>query len=99
MSRVQQMGTVALALVSGFLGGTMSNQFLAGTPVLADNPSQETKIIRAERFEVVDKTGRVRGELGLRSDGTPILRLYDEEGNPRVGFSPKNDEGQMWSVR
>ena len=52
MSRAQQMGTVALALVSGFLGGTMSSQFLAGTPAFAEKPSQETRVIRAEKFEL-----------------------------------------------
>jgi hypothetical protein len=95
----QQTATVALALVSGLVGGSLSSQLLTGTPVFAEKTSRETTIIRAEKFEVVDKDGRVHGELGLRSDGTPVLRLYDEDGNPRVGFSPKGDEGSMWSAR
>jgi hypothetical protein len=67
--------------------------------VFAEKTPGEATVIRAEKFEVVDKNGRVRGELGLRSDGVPVLRLYDEDGNPRVGFSPKADEGSMWAIR
>ncbi len=97
MGRTQLVITVALALGSGLVGG-IASQFFTGTPALADKTSQEPQVIRAERFEVVDKNGVVRGELGLRGDGTPILRLYDEDGNPQVGFSPKGDEGHVWSA-
>lgn len=98
MGNIQQVTTVVLALGAGFAGG-LSSQFFTGTPALADKMAQEPQVIRAERFEVVDQNGRVHGELGLRSDGVPILRLYDEDGNPQVGFSPKGDEGDMWSAR
>src|SRR5262245_31109035 len=99
MSRQQHGLTVALALTSGLLGGVVSSQFLVGTPVFAQKAPRERQVIRAEKFEVVDKDGKVRGELGLRHDGVPILRLYDEDGSPRVGFSPKGDEGSVWPVR
>jgi hypothetical protein len=99
MSSNQLGRTIAIALISGVSGGIGSSLFLVGTPVLAERTAQETKIIRAEKFEVVDKDGRVHGELGLRHDGVPVLRLYDEDGNPRVGFSPKGDEGGVWSGR
>ena len=99
MGRIQQATTMVWALCAGVVGGGVSSQFLAGTPVLAEKTAQEPQVIRAERFEVVDKNGKVRGELGLRSDGVPVLRLYDEDGAPRVGLSPKADEGQLWSVR
>jgi hypothetical protein len=99
MRRTQQGMTVVLALASGLVGGVVSSQFLTGTPVFAERTPQETKIIQAEKFEVVDKDGRVRGELGLRSDGVPVLRLFDDDGTPRVGFSPNGDEGNLWSVR
>jgi hypothetical protein len=99
MSRKQRGITVALALTSGLVGGVVSSQFLMSVPVFAEKPPQETQVIQAERFEVVDKDGKVRGELGLRNDGVPVLRLYDEDGAPRVGFSPKGDEGSMWSAR
>src|SRR5262249_16335273 len=99
MSRTQQGMTVVLALASGMVGGVVSSQFLTGTPVFAERTPQEMKVIQAEKFEVVDKDGRVRGELGLRSDGGPILRLFDDHGTPRVSFSPKGDEGSIWSGR
>jgi hypothetical protein len=99
MSRKPQGISIVLGLISGLVGGVVASPFLAGTPVFAEKAFQEPKVIRAEKFEIVDKNGRVRGEFGLRSDGTPVLRLYDEDGIPRVGFSPKADEGNMWSVR
>ncbi|HXG18061.1 MAG TPA: hypothetical protein VNN62_03165 [Methylomirabilota bacterium] len=99
MGRLQHATTIVWALCAGLVGGGVSSQFLAGTPALAEKTIQEPQVIRAEKFEVVDKNGRVRGELGLRSDGVPVLRLYDEDGAPRVGFSPKADEGHLWSVR
>jgi hypothetical protein len=99
MSRKQHGITVTLALTSGLVGGMVSSQFLVGVSVFAEKPPQERQVIQAERFEVVDKDGKVRGELGLRNDGVPVLRLYDEDGALRVGFSPKGDEGSVWSVR
>lgn len=98
MGSKQQGVTVALALASGLVGGMAASQFV-GAPVFAGRTPQETNVIQAEKFEVVDKKGKVRGELGLRSDGVPVLRLYDEDGTPRVGFSPKGDEGSTWPVR
>lgn len=99
MSKNQHGMTVVLALASGLVGGVVSSQFFMGAPVFAEKTSEAAKIIQAEKFEVVDATGKVRGELGLRSDGVPILRLYDENGVPRVRFSPEGDEGSVWSVR
>jgi hypothetical protein len=99
MNRKPQGTSIVLGLIAGLAGGVVSSLFLVGTPVFAEKAFQEPKVIKAEKFEIIDKNGRLRGEFGLRSDGTPILRLYDEDGNPRVGFSPKSDEGQIGSVR
>ena len=41
------------------------------------------KVARAERFELVDKNGKARAQLGVTEDG-PSLALTDEEGKPRV---------------
>lgn len=91
--------SLALGFISGLVGGVVASQFLTEAPGFAEKAFHEPKVIRAEKFEIVDQNGRVHGEFGLRSDGTPVLRLYDEDGNPKVGFSPKADEGSMWSIR
>ena len=47
------------------------------------------EVVRAQKFEVVDAGGRVRGELGM-VEGGPALILYDEKGGKRayLWFSP-----------
>jgi len=58
--------------------------------------------VRAQRFVVVDDSGKGRGEFGMRSNGEPVLRLWDRDvsisamvemdayGMPRVAFETKN---------
>ena len=52
------------------------------------NMHEETvaKVVRAERFEVVDAKGRVRALLDV-TDGNPYLGLYDENGKARAGLA------------
>ena len=55
----------------------------AGAQVKSDVP----QVIRAQRFELVDAQGRVRGEMSMSADGRgPGLMLSDEKGNPRAGL-------------
>lgn len=41
-------------------------------------------IVRAHRFELVDRQGRIRGGLGFARDGSPALALFDAEGRPHA---------------
>jgi len=43
-------------------------------------PQVECRILRTQRVEIVDASGRPRALLGLSPDGTPVLRLCDEHG-------------------
>jgi len=46
------------------------------------------EVIRARRFEAVDPEGRVRGLMGMGSDGgSPVLALIDEKGKQRALLS------------
>ena len=43
-------------------------------------------VVRAERFEVVDKQGQRRGRLDALPNGTVRLLLYDTAGKLRTGL-------------
>ncbi len=58
-----------------------------GTPAEAAGQAKSDvpDVIRAQRFELVDAQGRVRGALGMgRFGDTPGIRLYDAKGQARV---------------
>jgi hypothetical protein len=43
-----------------------------------------TKVSRAERFELVDNTGKVRAALSPDDDGGTSLKFHDHEGKARA---------------
>jgi hypothetical protein len=45
------------------------------------------KVLRAERFELVDADGKVRATLGLHADGGTGLALTGKDGIPHLGLS------------
>jgi hypothetical protein len=49
------------------------------------------EVIRAQRFELVDAEGNVRGALGLDEDGNPRVCLCDKEGHVRGGLRLDRD--------
>lgn len=56
-----------LGLLAGFLGGR-----LAAPPVAA--------VLQAQRFQLVDQNGRVRGQLGVGPQGVARLALFGQDG-------------------
>ena len=52
----------------------------------AASPEAETQVVRANRFELVDSEGRVRGELSLQ-DGAPVFSLLDTAGRDRLSLN------------
>ena len=74
-----------LALLAGFIGGVVSNQFLSAQTVSAQNEVTK-KIIEANEFRVIDTEGKVVAVLGqeyVEKDGyMPILRLSNKENPP-----------------
>lgn len=62
---------------------------------------EQHKLLKAEKFQLVDEAGRVRARLGLTGGG-PLLALFDETGKARAELrvldgQPSlclNDEGQ-----
>jgi len=86
MNKRQYAVMLALAVVAGLLGGMVSNFLFVGTPVFAQKTPQVAEVIRAGRFEVVDKDGKVRALLSL-VDGEPGLLLRDKDGKGGVGLA------------
>lgn len=74
--RVMALGSVAL------LGAVA----LAG----AAGMGKIEKVIRAERFEVVDAAGNVRALLAVDKDGMAALKLADAAGMARAELSVEN---------
>jgi hypothetical protein len=53
--------------------------------VHAKSTSPDTvPVIRTQNFELVDDKGRVRSRLNVETDGTVVLRMFDEQGTIRV---------------
>src|SRR3989442_7501235 len=79
MGKKQYLLTVVLAVVAGFVGGVGSSWFLMGAPVFAQKTPESAKVIQAEKFEVVDKDGKVRARLNSSGVG-----IADQDGKLRV---------------
>lgn len=47
-------------------------------------PRGDTSVVRAERIELIDQKGTVRGQFNVEEDGEVLLRLRDEAGQVRV---------------
>lgn len=51
------------------------------------------KIVRAEKFELVDPAGNVRATLGPNGPHKQSLTFYDPTGTPRVGIGTSTEGG------
>jgi hypothetical protein len=79
----KQFGAVLVTVfIAGLLGGVAAS-------ALFPRPSRIATVLKAERFEVVDKDGRPRALLGVLGTGEPGLQLYDQDENGRVDLSLK----------
>ena len=80
---------VLMAVIAGFIGGAMSSRIF--TPQTALAQAGHEKVVRAEKFEVVDKKGKVRIILSGSAIG-----IFDA-GKLRVGLvhDDKTDESTI----
>ena len=94
---------IAGSMVAGFVGGLMSRRIVLVSSAAAEGATDVPEVVRAERFEVLDKKGKVRAILdedGLafrdknekrRVDLTQGgLRLGDEEGKVRAYLAARS---------
>lgn len=87
MNRKQCVSVVALALVAGLVGGVVSTQLFVGKPAFAEKKPPHEKVLRAERFLLVDKDGKMHGVLAVDENSSgfhPTLSLVDNTGMGRL---------------
>jgi hypothetical protein len=106
MNRNRYLEILAVAVMAGIFSGVVLNQlftiFTRGESAVAQPTSQSLKVIRAEKFELVGKTGTRRALLELEPHGEPALKLYDAAGSLRVALSLRSDGGPnllLWDGR
>jgi hypothetical protein len=92
MTKKQYASIVLFTIVTGFIGGKLSNHMLIGESVFADNRTSHEKVIRSESFTLVDKNGEYRGELRVQKDGNPSFVLADKNGKFRFLFLITDDK-------
>src|SRR3712207_4774966 len=79
MSRSQYGLTLVMTMIAGLAGGLVSTHLFTGGPVCAQQPPQQAEVVRAEKFEVIDKGGKARIVLTVKDDGSPTLGLLDQD--------------------
>ena len=87
LARAKRRSRMLLAgvLVAGAVGVIVAS--LAGIPAeAAPDKGGVHKVVRAEKFEVVDQKGKTRAILAAYKPG-PALMLYDEDGKERAGLA------------
>ena len=85
-------------MVSGLVGGAVSNLLLRGGPAMAQAGGAVQDVVRAKKFQVVDDQGKKRAALGLSDDGGPALLLYDADGKKRAGLFLASDGSPSLSL-
>lgn len=74
----------ALCLIAGMLGGVISHNLFPPGEVMAQKSPSQKRVVAAEDFHLVDKTGKLRGALFVSSKGEPGFALFDPEGKSRI---------------
>lgn len=81
-----------MAFIAGLLLGGELAKRLGTEPVFAQ-PSQ-AKTVRAETFELIDKSGRLRAKLIVGKEEEPMLVVYDKSEKPTAAYG-LNGEGPV----
>jgi hypothetical protein len=104
MTRRQFFVALVVLFVGGVIGSGLSAWLLPGRAAWAQRSAATVKEVRAERFALVDATGRGHAALEIMEEGDPALRLFDEAGKARMvlrmeygqpSFELCDEDGQM----
>ena len=80
-----------LGSFAGGLAATLGCASLSQAVVVETAPARD--VVRAERFELTDPSGRVRAVLALNKEGVPVLDFVETDGARHAGMS-LNAEGR-----
>ncbi len=81
-----------LALAGGFIGGTMAIQLAPGESIAAAKAAT-MRVVKAEKFVLVNRAGTQRGALLIEGDGTSAIALSDDEGRNRAELRVTKEGG------
>ena len=80
-----------LVVISGLLGGAISNLLLMAHTSVAQEAKTEEKLLWANKFRLVDLQGMTRAMLTVGEKGNVSLNFYDSDTKNRIilGLSPE----------
>jgi hypothetical protein len=79
------------ARVKTLEAGTKSAPPAAPVRTVAAAPAADGKVIRAQRIEIVDAAGKVRGVIEVGESGAPNLSFLDQDGKVRTEYMLSTD--------
>jgi len=98
MRKKQYILLVALALIGGLVGGTLSNQVFLNKVVFAEK--KIPKVVEAEEFRLIDKNGKIIAHLGMNVRSSPELRIltpaYGNRKRTGVIISASKYSSNIW---
>lgn len=108
MSKKQYCLLAILVVISGLIGGGLSNWLFLEKNAFATKTAQLENFITTEELRIVDKSGRERLTLGLNAEGETRIVMWninnnkssliiglDKEGSPGLTFWDKNGKGRL----
>jgi hypothetical protein len=69
-------------------GAALAIATLGAAALLVQARAKNTSALEAEKFSLKDASGHVRADLSELQDGTPVLKLYEANGNEGTEIMP-----------
>jgi len=88
--------SLSVTLASGVALGMLLNGVSNPGPAMAQDASSKT--VKAEKFELVDHSNKVRGVLDMGTGDEPNLQLFDSNGIARVRIAVAADGAPLMTV-
>jgi hypothetical protein len=93
MARLGSGSGIVLALVAGFIGGTVGNRIFTIDPVIAQPSPSHAQVMTVRNLIVTDEEGNVRAQLGISEEGRPRLDLVSKNGKLLASLASTEAEG------
>jgi hypothetical protein len=71
---------VVVSMIVGFAGGILA-PYISGRSVDAQDLRQGGKVVKAQKFILLNEQGGTAGVFGFDKNGDPEITLFDERGN------------------